>query len=93
MTKFSLISLLLYVTAASEFVSAGTGGRGVKEGRGGSLGCEAPNFLHCCSSLPAIFISAERRLLSRGHTQLICNKGRVEHSGRNLCVLLIFLLN
>lgn len=52
MTNFSLISLLLYVTAASEFVRGWRGGSG-----GGCLGCEAPNFLHCSSPLPEIFIS------------------------------------
>lgn len=41
---------------------------------------------------PAMFTLAESRFLSRGHTPLACNKGRVRHSGRNLWALLTFFL-
>lgn len=71
----------------------GGGGVGWGDEEGGSLGSQTPNFLHFCSPLPAVFTLPEHRSLSSGRTRLICNKGKVRHSGRNLCVLLIFLHN
>lgn len=83
MTNFSLISSLRYVTAASECERGGAGG-------GSVWAPESPNSLRSSSPPPEMFTLAESRLLSRGHTPLTCNKGRVKHSGRNLWALLTF---
>ncbi len=84
MTNFSLISLLLYVTAASEFVRGGVGGV-VSAAR---LLTSFSAVLHCQQYLYLPNAACFHEAVHRS-----CNKGRVTHSERNLCVLLIFLLN
>lgn len=76
MTNFSLISLLLYATAASAFMSqeGWGGGEGGALGSGqdlvevGSLGSRASFFLHWCLSTACSVHICSAYLLIRGHT-------------------------
>lgn len=73
MTNFSLISLLLYVTAANEFV---------RGGGGAVLQTSFIAALHCQQ-----YLYLPNATCFQEATQLICNKDWVRHSGRNLCWL------
>lgn len=78
----NLINFTVSLTAASDSVRRGGGGGGVQV-VGGVQGVGVVGSLVCEVTYG----------LNCHHTQLVCNKGQVRHSGRNLLVPLLLLLN